>query len=330
MSRAGSQKSSSLRRSNPSILKEISPGCSLEGLMLKLKCQYFGHLMQRTDSLEKTLMLGGIWGRRRRDDRGWDGWMASLTRWTWVWVNFRNWWWTGRPGVLRFMGSQRVRHDWVTELNWTEANVNTGYLGAKGSREVLWWWPKCGSQCWFARNHWVETAHTQGQWEPGEVPTSGAPHHCPSPPASFWKLREAQKGDGGAVHDCSQPRDSGVPRSRVFPPPGSFGNSSVTTRNLSPKSISIAKEILENTQTSSLVWKISLKTNYRNGEFFFYQKLFYISIKEQESKKGPDRILFLFWENIKLQFSETDHVFMHGSTSCLTENACGNIWGMTP
>ena len=52
------------------------------------------------------------------DDKGWDGWMASPTRWTWVWVNSGNWWWTGRPGVLRFMGSQRVRHDWATELNW--------------------------------------------------------------------------------------------------------------------------------------------------------------------------------------------------------------------
>ena len=54
------------------------------------------------------------------DDRGWDGWMASLTRWTWVSVNSGSWWWTGRPGVLRFMGSQRVGHDWATELNWTE------------------------------------------------------------------------------------------------------------------------------------------------------------------------------------------------------------------
>ena len=52
-------------------------------------------------------------------NRGWDGWMASLTRWTWVWVNSGSWWWTGRPGLLRFMGSQRVRHDWATELNWT-------------------------------------------------------------------------------------------------------------------------------------------------------------------------------------------------------------------
>ena len=107
------------RRSNQSILKEISP----DGLTLKLKLQYFGHLMQRADSFEKTLMLGKIEGRRRCDNRGWDGWMASPTKWTWVWVNSRSWCWTGRPGVLRFMGSKRVGHDWVTELNWTELNI---------------------------------------------------------------------------------------------------------------------------------------------------------------------------------------------------------------
>ena len=106
------------RRFNQSILKEISPGCSLEGLMLRLKLQYFGHLMWRTDSFEKTLILGKVGGRRRRDDRGWDGWMASPTQWTRVLVDSGSWWWTGRPGVLRFMGSQRVRHDWATELNW--------------------------------------------------------------------------------------------------------------------------------------------------------------------------------------------------------------------
>ena len=54
------------------------------------------------------------------DDRGWDGWMASPTQWTWVWVHSGSWWWTGRPGMLQFMGSQRVRHDWATELNWTD------------------------------------------------------------------------------------------------------------------------------------------------------------------------------------------------------------------
>ena len=109
----------SARKSNQSILKEISPGCSLEGLMLKLKLQYFDHLMRRVDSLEKTLMLGGIGGRRRRGRQRMNGWMASPTQWTWVWVNSGNWWWTGRPGMLWFMESQRVRHDWVTELNWT-------------------------------------------------------------------------------------------------------------------------------------------------------------------------------------------------------------------
>ena len=76
--------------------------------------------MQRVDSLEKTLMLGGIGAGGEGDDRGWDGWMASPTRWTCVWVDSRSWWWTGRPGVLRFMGSQRVGHDWETELNWAE------------------------------------------------------------------------------------------------------------------------------------------------------------------------------------------------------------------
>ena len=108
------------RRSNQSILKEISPGCSLEGQMLKLKFQYFGHLMRRADSLEKTLMLGKIEGRRRRGRQRWDGWMASPIQWTWVWVNSGSWWWTGRPGVLWSLGSQRVGHNWATELNWTE------------------------------------------------------------------------------------------------------------------------------------------------------------------------------------------------------------------
>ena len=105
------------RRPNWSILKEISPEYSLEGLMLKLKLQNFGHLMWRTDSFERTLMLGKIEGGRRGDDRGWDGWMASPTQWTWVWVNSCSWWWTGRPGMLQSMRSQRVRHDWVIELN---------------------------------------------------------------------------------------------------------------------------------------------------------------------------------------------------------------------
>ena len=84
--------------------------------------QYFGHLMWRVDSFEKTLMLGKIERRRRggRQRMRWlDGWMASPTQRTWVWVNSGSWWLTGRPGMLQSRGSQRVRHDWVTELNWT-------------------------------------------------------------------------------------------------------------------------------------------------------------------------------------------------------------------
>ena len=105
------------RRSNQSILK-ISPGCSLEELMLQLKLQYFGHFTRRADSLEKTLRLGRIGGRRRKGQQRMR-WLDGLpTQWTWVWVNSGSWWWTGRPGVLRFMGSQRVGHDWATELNW--------------------------------------------------------------------------------------------------------------------------------------------------------------------------------------------------------------------
>ena len=112
------------RRSNQSILKEISLACSLEGLMLKLKRQYFGHLMRRIDSLEKTLMLGGIGGRRRRE-RQRMRWLDGITNlwWTWVWINSRSWWWTGRPGGLRFMGSQRVTHNWATELNWAHIYI---------------------------------------------------------------------------------------------------------------------------------------------------------------------------------------------------------------
>ena len=110
------------KKFNQSILKEISHGCSLEGLMLKLKLQFFGHLIQRADSLEKTLILGNMRAGGEGNDRGCDGWMASLTQWTWVWMDSGSWSWTGRPGMLQFMGSQRVRHNWATELNWTELN----------------------------------------------------------------------------------------------------------------------------------------------------------------------------------------------------------------
>ena len=91
------------RRSNQSILKEISPEYSLEGLMLKL--QYFGHLMRRTNSLEKTLCWERLKAREEGNDRGWYDWMASPTQWTWVWASSGSWWWTGKSGVLQSMGS---------------------------------------------------------------------------------------------------------------------------------------------------------------------------------------------------------------------------------
>ena len=106
------------RRSNQSILKEIIPGCSLEGMMLKLKLQYFGHLMRRVDLLEKTLMLGGIGGRRKRG-RQRKRWLGGITDSMDMSLSNGSWWRTGRPGVLWFTGSQRVGHDWATELNWT-------------------------------------------------------------------------------------------------------------------------------------------------------------------------------------------------------------------
>ena len=130
------------RLSNQSILKEISPEYSLEGLMLKLKLQYLGHLMRTTDSLEKIL----CWERLKAgkgDDRGWDGWMASLTWWTLVWANAKRWWWPGKPGMLQSMGSQRVRHKWVTELiteslfQWSCMDVRVGLWRKLSTKELM-------------------------------------------------------------------------------------------------------------------------------------------------------------------------------------------------
>ena len=105
------------RRSSQSILNAISPEYPLEGLILKLILQYFGHLMWRTDSLERPWCWERLKAGREGDNRGWDDWMALVTQWTWVWVNSRTWWWTERPGVPQFMGLQGIEHNCVTELN---------------------------------------------------------------------------------------------------------------------------------------------------------------------------------------------------------------------
>ena len=138
------------RRSNQSILKEISPGISLEEMMLKLKLQYFCHLMRRVDSLEKTVMLGGIGGRRW----GWQRmrWLDGMS--PWVWVNSGSWWWTGRPGMLQFMGSQRVGHDWATELNWTEDHCCETFcrLVIMTQREIF---SQCLLHCSCSLEKWI-------------------------------------------------------------------------------------------------------------------------------------------------------------------------------
>ena len=125
------------RRSNQSTLKEISPGCSLEGLTLKLKLQYFSHLMLRVDSLERLWCWEELGAGGEGNDRGWDGWMASLTQRTWVWVNSGSWRWTGRLGVLWFLGSQRVGHIWVTELNWSRKSENGYKVTAETQEEMI-------------------------------------------------------------------------------------------------------------------------------------------------------------------------------------------------
>ena len=107
-------------RLNQSILKEISPKYSLKGLMLKLKLQYFGHWCEELTCWKRPWPWERLKAEGEGDDREWDGWMASPTWWTWVWVNSESWWWTGRPGVLRFMGSQRVGQDGATKLSWPE------------------------------------------------------------------------------------------------------------------------------------------------------------------------------------------------------------------
>ena len=106
------------RRSNLSILKKISPEYSLEGLMLNWNSNTLASWSKQLTHWKRPWCWERLKTGGEGDDRGWDGWMASPTWWTWVWASFGSWWWKGKPGMLQSMGSQRVGHDWATELNW--------------------------------------------------------------------------------------------------------------------------------------------------------------------------------------------------------------------
>ena len=130
------------RRSNQSILKEISPEYSLEGLMLKLKLQYSGYLLQRTDSFKRPWSWERLKAGGEGDDRGWDGWMASSTQWTWVWISSRSWWWRGKPGMLQSRGSQRVRHnwDWTNQTKSSLCKCLAGWIRSWNQKLQICWW----------------------------------------------------------------------------------------------------------------------------------------------------------------------------------------------
>ena len=127
------------RRSNQSVLKEINPEYSLKGLMLKLKLQYFGHLMWRTDSLEKTLMQEKIEGRRRRGQQRMRELDDITTQWTWVWANSMQQWRLIEPGTLQSMELQRVGHNWATEQQIHPTNTRE-YVHQKTFKQHRSWY----------------------------------------------------------------------------------------------------------------------------------------------------------------------------------------------
>jgi len=110
------------RISNQSILKEISPEYSLEGQMLKLKLYYFATWCEELTHLKRSWCWERLKAGGEEENGGWYAWIAWPTQWTWVWVDSGSRWWSGRPNILLSLGSQRIRHDWKTELNWTEYN----------------------------------------------------------------------------------------------------------------------------------------------------------------------------------------------------------------
>ena len=116
------------RRSNQSILKEIGLGVLCKDWCLSWNFSTLATSCEELTHWKRPWCWERLKAGREGSDRGLDGWMASLTQWTWVWVNSRSWWWTGRPGLLQFMGSRRVGHDWVTVLNWTVLYLQAVFL----------------------------------------------------------------------------------------------------------------------------------------------------------------------------------------------------------
>ena len=125
------------RRSNQSILNRSFQGVHWKDWCWSWNCNTLATSCEELTHWKRLWCWEALGAGGEGDDRGWDGWMASPTWWTWVWVNSGSWWWTGRPGVLQFMGSQRVGHDWVTELNWTELFGKTINLKQTKSRFPL-------------------------------------------------------------------------------------------------------------------------------------------------------------------------------------------------
>ena len=129
------------RLESPLNCKEIQPvhpkgnqsGYSLEGLMLKWNSNTLATCCEELTHLKRPWCWERLKVGEEGEDRGWDGWMASPTQWTWVWVNSGSWWWTGKPGVLQSMGSQRVRHDWATELNWSSSSSSSNRSSSNSS-----------------------------------------------------------------------------------------------------------------------------------------------------------------------------------------------------
>ena len=150
--------------------------------MLKLKLQYFGHLSPLASEELTYLKRLWCWERlkagREGDDRGWDGWMASLTQWTWVWVKSGSWWWTGKFGMLYSMGLQRVGHDWATELNWKSIFAcMLNWSVASDSLQPHWLYPPGSSVHGITQGRileWVAISSSRGSFQPRIKPMSPA------------------------------------------------------------------------------------------------------------------------------------------------------------